>query len=122
MGEAFTGRRRGFTLVEVLMALAIAGLVVSSVAFVIHGAVDRKVRQESRLTARFLAEESLERWIASRGGDALSGVWREKKVPGFPAYSRELRWETLPGGNTRRAVVEVTGANGAVELESTFEP
>lgn len=122
MRRTSTTRWRGFTLVEILVALAIAGLVVSSVAYVVHGAVNRKVRQESRLTARFLAEESLEQWIAQKGGDALSGVWREKKVPGFPAYTRELRWETLPGVNTRRAVVEVTGTHGTVEFETTYEP
>jgi prepilin-type N-terminal cleavage/methylation domain-containing protein len=114
--------RRGFTIAEILVALVILGLVTASVAWVVRGTVNRKVRQQTRLTARFLAQESLERWIAQDGGSAASGIWREGKVDGFPAYSRELVWETLPGGNTRRATVEVSGPDATVQLETTCEP
>jgi len=111
-------RRGGFTLAEVLIAMAILGVILSSISLVYLGTIDRRRRHESRETARFLAQEEAERWIASGGGSGPSGRWTERSVKGFPAFSRELRWETLPGGATRAATVEVRGSGTTLILKN----
>lgn len=115
-------RRGGFTLAEILIAMAILGVILSSISLVYLGTIDRRTRHESRETARFLAQEGAERWIASGGGGGPSGRRSERPVKGFPAFSRELRWETLPGEATRAATVEVRGNGTTLILETTVEP
>jgi len=112
----------GFTLVEILVALLLAGLLVSAVSAVLLGSVNRKVRQEERITALFLAQEGLERWIALDGGSSPSGIEVDRSVPGFPGYSREIRWEEPGQSRLRRATVEVRSPDGLVRLETIHLP
>ncbi len=120
-----TGRRiggtAGFTLVELTVAFLIACLAVSSLGLVFLGINERRTRQEERITARFLAQEGLERWIASGGGSTDSGSETEKAVSGYPAYSREIQWVTLPELDTRKATIEVESEGVSVRLQTMLE-
>lgn len=116
-----TGGAAGFTLVELTVAFLIVGLAVSSLGLVYLGINERRTRQKERITARFLAQEGLERWIASGGGPTESGSETEKAVSGYPGYSREIQWVTLPGLDTRKATIEVEADGATVRLQTMLE-
>lgn len=90
--------RRGVTLLEVVVALALMGsvLVTSLLAFTRHR--EQLALAENRLEATVIADRMLADWSAQRGGVPVgaSGV-----VPGRPRWS----WDTRVIGTTRLATV-----------------
>jgi general secretion pathway protein I len=110
-------RARGFTLVEILVALTVLAIALSATAYALGNAVDTTASLRDRTVARWVAEDRLteielkNEWPAldTKEGDATMG-------------GRKLHWiqETgvTPVAKLRRVVVSVVPPGGKVPLVS----
>ena len=106
-------RDNGFTLLEILVALAIAGGTLVLIAAAVSGSLNRSGRAE--------VDSRLERAAESKLAEWTSGVdlQREGALAGFAGCRWEIRTspESGPVKRLQRVSVVITGPDGARLLE-----
>jgi general secretion pathway protein I len=123
-----TARPRGFTLVEILVALAVLAIALTAAAHSLGAAIDTTAALRERMLARWVAEDRLtelelkSEWPAldTKEGDATMGGskfhWiQETGVTPLTRLRRVVVSVVLPGGKvplaTLTGFVEQTGAS-----------
>ncbi len=115
------GRRRGFTLVELIATLVLTSLAMPTLMVAVRDATVRQAAVNQRTVARWLAHDRLEQVIADRhsvqGSRGYANVLTasyaaESPVGGFAGFSRSVsvleRNQTLTAAGTGYKVVTVT--------------
>ncbi|MBL0926557.1 MAG: prepilin-type N-terminal cleavage/methylation domain-containing protein [Phycisphaerales bacterium] len=117
-------RRRGFSLIECVVAVVVLGLAVPSLLFAIRQAHFDRAAPVNAAKARWLATERLEDVIADRQSDSRGWAYlvasnypAETQVAGFTRFSRSVSLVELgpnlgPGSNYMRVTVTVTWSDG----------
>jgi type II secretion system protein I len=104
-GLSLPGRalaQRGFTLLEVLIALAIIGATILSLQMICSRNIERADYANSKRMARMLARQKIEEIVLGLESDS-SGEFEE--YPGFSWKSEEI---SAPVENTEESVVQLT--------------
>jgi prepilin-type N-terminal cleavage/methylation domain-containing protein len=126
-----SARRRGFTLIETVMAIVILAVAVPPMLWAVRQAHDQRANPVMASTARWLAVEKLEDMIADRHStDAAFGYANlsggtENPVPGHDGYVRTTAvsehgawdnvgqtWSAGTGYTTITVTVQWTNAHG----------
>lgn len=125
--------RRGFSLIEAIIAIVILSVAIPPMFWAVRDAADRRAEPVMLARARWLAAEKIEDLIADRHcpgrgyGHLVSANYpAEASVPGFAGFARQVEIAersvnlTSAGTGYKVATVRVTypGARGAVR---TFE-
>ncbi len=87
-------RREGFTLLEVLIALAILGAALVTVQFAVSAAAFRQTQRENESISLGLAQETLEQSLVSPAPEAETPF-----EPPFERFTRQVEvapWQGLP--------------------------
>jgi len=129
---------RGFTLIEILLTVAVVGVGLIGVLYAYTAATRNAVSAERAVVASFLAREKMEEIIADRSllgyGAVLSKEYSDGRLPSpFSAFTRSVRiievdpdadigsdsfLDPLPGSGYARVTVEVGYGDGSVKLET----
>jgi prepilin-type N-terminal cleavage/methylation domain-containing protein len=102
----------GFTLLEVLVALAVTGFLLASIGSLAASSIRGTWEIESRLTSRATAQAVLATFPEGRplkaryGGQSNSATWTLRVLP-YPFSERDDNWEA------RELIVEVQPRRGA---------
>ena len=105
---------KGFTLLEILVALAIASVSLALVSAAVSGSLRRSARAEVDARLERAAESKLAEWTSSLEAQ------REGPLAGFDGHRWELRSSPECGSGLKqlhRATLIVTGPGGGTVLE-----
>lgn len=106
--------RRGFTLIEVLVALTLTGFVAMLVGRVFTGVADG-----AKAASRFALEQdramNAERWLVEALGSIAVGMDGDSPFDGTPDRLRCAAWIRVPGGWLERQEVELGYRDGRLE-------
>ena len=108
-----TRQRRGFTLVEVLVALALVAATLGGVLTLARGAIANQEYLERRLFADWVARNILAAWRLEPGTENQSG---HEVVLG-----RDFSWTLTVGEPTPLVVADDGGARDDTMMERTVE-
>lgn len=127
-----TQRRRGFTLMEGIVAIVLLGTALPPMMWAIRTAQVRRVGSALASRARWLATEKLEDVIADRHSTTRGYAWltganypAENPVAGFGQFNRSVAFvETAAdlvsaGTGYKKATVTVSWTDGAGTARST---
>jgi general secretion pathway protein I len=115
------GKRRGFTLVEVLVALAIVSVALLSALRAAGQGTNSVVELRSRLLASWVAEDRLAQhhatgeWLplgVRRGTARQAGMdftWREEVISTPNAYFRRVEVRVYPGTDESHSLAHLVG-------------
>lgn len=108
-------RRSGFTLLEVLVALAVLAIGLGSAIRLAAGGVETVAELRARAVAGWVAENRIERLALAADWPALGGVSGETAMA-----ARRWRWRqtvsATADGGLRRVRVQVSAADGGAPL------
>lgn len=110
-------RSKGFTLVEVLIAVLLLGIGMLSMASLAATVINGNSFSSKMTTASTLAEDRLEQVQRLGFANAASAAGTESSVPGYASFSRVTTVTTgSPGANMLTATVTVSWDSGARSL------
>lgn len=126
-------RDGGFTLVELVLVIVVAGVAMFPIAMMFATATADAPQAQIATQAVFLAQERMESILADRAAPSRGFAWitaahypPEPTIAGFPGFSRSVSVSadsTWQGVTFRHVRVTVThGAIGSVSLDTWVTP
>ena len=118
-------RRNGFTLIELIVVLAIVALLVSLVAPRYVRSVDN-AREASLRTSLSAMRDAIDKFAADKGRypaslEALVQAGYLRKVPEDPITERSDSWQMLPPAEDDAMAYGLDGAGGGTEDASSMD-
>ncbi|MGE0352775.1 MAG: prepilin-type N-terminal cleavage/methylation domain-containing protein [Gemmatimonadales bacterium] len=104
-------KRRGFTIIEVMIAIVILGIVAASLGRFVGGFLHAVGTSTTRTVATSVAQEQIERIELDPSYTGLVATYNNVTTTGFPDYpnmTRTTRVTRTTGNNPRRDYTTVT--------------